>query len=218
MWWVKPTKADVYGNRFRQKRVGGFLSICDEVLATKPTCRVLDLGGAAEYWLGLEPLWKDRSLHFTLVNLYPEKTPDARFTARIGDGCALSDIADASFDVVHSNSVIEHVGNWNNKARMAAEIRRIAPRYYVQTPNYWFPVEPHLRTPLIHWLPRPWQRNLVMRGAHGFFPKAETLDEADRILSDSNLLDAAEMAALFPDGRIERERFAGLVKSLIAIR
>ena len=57
-----------------------------------------------------------------------------------------------------------------------------------------------------------------MRSAHGFFPKAETLEEADLVLSDSSLLDAREMTALFPDARIERERFAGLVKSLIAIR
>lgn len=75
-----------------------------------------------------------------------------------------------------------------------------------------------MRTPLIHWLPRPLQRSLLMRSAHGFFPKAETLDDADRILSDSSLLDAVEMAALFPDARIERERFGGLVKSFVAIR
>ena len=218
MWWRRPTKTDVYANRFRQRRVKAFLAICDEILAVQGRCRVLDLGGAADYWLGLEALWQDRPLHFTIVNLYPEKTPDARFTAIVGDACSLVDIADDSFDVVHSNSVIEHVGSWQNKVRMAAEIRRAAPRYYVQTPNYWFPIEPHLRTPLIHWLPRPWQRSLVMGSAHGFFPKAGTLDEADRILSDSSLLDATEMTALFPDARIERERFAGLVKSLIAIR
>lgn len=218
MWWKRPSKDDVYANRFRRRRVSAFLAICDEILARQQTCRVLDLGGAAEYWLGLESLWRDRPLHFTLVNLYPEKTPDRRFSARIGDGCDLSDIAEDSFDVVHSNSVIEHVGSWHNKVRMAAEIRRIAPRYYVQTPNYWFPVEPHFRTPLIHWLPRPWQRNLVMRSAHGFHPKAATLDEADAILADASLLDEKEMIALFPDARIERERFGGLVKSLIAIR
>ncbi|KQT09810.1 hypothetical protein ASG40_08665 [Methylobacterium sp. Leaf399] len=218
MWWVKPTKTAVYANRFRRRRVSAFLAVCDEILARQPTCRVLDLGGAADYWLGLESLWKDRPLHFTLLNLYPEKTPDSRFVATVGDGCALTDIPDFAFDVVHSNSVIEHVGSWGNKVRMAAEIRRVAPRYYVQTPNYWFPVEPHLRTPLIHWLPRPWQRSLVMTSAHGFFPRADTFEEADRILSDSSLLDGREMTALFPDARIERERFFGLVKSFVAIR
>jgi len=101
---------------------------------------------------------------------------------------------------------------------MAHEVRRLARRYFVQTPNYWFPLEPHLRTPFIHWLPEPWRAAIVSRRACGYHPRAQSYDEARTILDDARLLDANAMATLFPDAAIERERFAGLTKSLIAIR
>jgi hypothetical protein len=119
---------------------------------------------------------------------------------------------------VHSNSVIEHVGRWPDQRRMAREVRRLADRYFVQTPNFWFPIEPHFRLPFIHWLPEPWRVAIVMRHACGFYPRAKSCDEARDILDDARLLDAAAMAELFPDATIEREHFAGFTKSLIAVR
>jgi hypothetical protein len=101
---------------------------------------------------------------------------------------------------------------------MANEIRRLAPRYFVQTPNFWFPIEPHLRTPFIHWLPEPWRVAIVRRRACGYYPRAESYGQAREILDDARLLDAQAMAVLFPDASIERERIAGLTKSLMAIR
>ena len=101
---------------------------------------------------------------------------------------------------------------------MAREVRRLAPRYFVQTPNYWFPVEPHFRFPLFHWLPAPIRLALVRRRACGYFPRAETLDDGMRFLEDSMLLDHAQMAHLFADARIEREKVLGLTKSLIAVK
>jgi hypothetical protein len=61
---------------------------------------------------------------------------------------------DNAFDVAYSNSVIEHVRTWENQVRFAAEIRRVAPRYYVQTPNAAFPIEPHVMGLGIQWLPK----------------------------------------------------------------
>lgn len=218
-WKDEASREDaVYKNAFRQRRFAGFLRVVDDVLREHGRCRVLDLGGGVSYWLGLEDAWRGRPIHVTLVNLVQEAVPDGRFESRAGDARSLPDQPDNAFDIVHSNSVIEHVGSWADKARMAAEVRRLAPRYFVQTPNYWFPIEPHLRTPFIHWLPRPWQRDLVLRKARGFYPRATSLGEADGILRDASLLDGPEMASLFPDARVERERFCGLTKSLIAIR
>lgn len=219
LWKDEASREDaVYKNAFRRRRFAGFLALVDDVLRERGRCRVLDLGGGVSYWLGLEDAWRDRPLHVTLVNLEQEAVPDARFESRAGDACHLPDQPDGAFDIVHSNSVIEHVGTWSDKARMAAEVRRLAPRYFVQTPNYWFPIEPHFRTAAIHWLPRPWRREMVLRKARGFYPRATSLMEADTILRDAALLDAHEMSALFPDARIARERFCGLTKSLIAIR
>jgi hypothetical protein len=72
--------------------------------------------------------------------------------------------------------------------------------------------------PFIHWLPRPWRAGIVMRHACGFYPKAATVDQAQRILDDARLLDARTMAALFPDAEIRRERIGPFTKSLIAVR
>jgi len=207
-----------YGNRFRQRRLERLLTIIDQIVAERGTCRILDVGGAAGYWLYLEPLWRGRPIHITMVNKIEVPPPDERFASFVGDARDLRQFADLSFDLVHSNSVIEHVGLWNDKRRMAQEIRRLAPRYFVQTPNYWFPIEPHLRMPFIHWLPYPWRVKVVMHRACGYYPRAKSYGEAREILDDARLLDAKSAALLFPDAVIERERFAGITKSLIAIR
>ncbi|MCG6203117.1 class I SAM-dependent methyltransferase [Rhodopseudomonas sp. HC1] len=209
--------ADVYRNRFRLKRFTRFIAIADEIIARNGTCRIIDVGGNMEHWNALSDLWSDRAIHVTLINLTSEEVLDARFVSIAASACDLSQFKDLAFDLVYSNSVIEHVGNWSNQKRMAAEIRRIAPRHYVQTPNFWFPIEPHFRTPFIHWLPEPWRVGIVRARACGFYPRAKNVDEAREILADAQLLDAAAMAELFPDSVIERERFV-LTKSLIAVR
>ena len=207
-----------YANQFRQRRLIRLLTIVDEIIAARGTCRILDVGGWVNYWQYLEPLWRERSIHITMVNLVKAPVPDDRFSSLIGDARNLSELDDSSFDLVHSNSVIEHVGLWQDQCKMAREIRRLGPRYFVQTPNYWFPFEPHLRTPFIHWLPEPWRVALVRNRACGYFPRARSYDEARNILDDARLLDAEAMTTLFPEAVIERERFAGFTKSLIAIR
>jgi hypothetical protein len=208
----------VYRNRFRQARLARFLTIVDEIVAAKGRCRIIDVGGNLEYWQGLDDLWRDRPLHFTLVNLAPEMPPDGRFFCLAGTACDLSQFPDHAFDIVHSNSVIEHVGLWSDQHRMAQEVRRLAPRYFVQTPNFWFPYEPHFRMPFIHWLPEPWRAAIVMGRACGFYPQARSCDQAYRVLQDVRLLTAKAMASLFPDATIEYERFGPLVKSIIAVR
>ena len=69
------------------------------------------------------------------------------------DATNLHEFGDASFDIAFSNSVIEHLSTFENQARMAAEVRRVARAYWVQTPNFWFPIEPHFLVPAWHWLP-----------------------------------------------------------------
>lgn len=208
----------VYGNSFRAKRMEVFLSLTNEVLARKPVCRILDLGGEKAYWMGLDDVWHGRNLNITLVNIEERNDSEGRYTYFAGDARNLHQCSDNSFDIVHSNSVIEHVGRWPDMRRMAEEVRRLAPAYFVQTPNYWFPYEPHLRMPFMQWLPQPWQRRIVMTRACGFYPKARTVMEANNILTDALLLDGPSMQALFPDAAIERERFGPLTKSLIAIK
>jgi Methyltransferase domain len=204
---------------FRIKRFAMMLELIDKVIAEKGAAHILDIGGTCDYWLKLEPLWAGRKLSFTLVNLQAEPVSDPRFTSLAGDACAMPEFADMSFDIVHSNSVIEHVGRWKQMRAMAAECARLAPRYYVQTPAFGFPVEPHFRTPFFHWLPMPWRIWLTMHVRLGFYPKAETIDDAMRFVEDAILVDAPRMRALFPaPARIVKERVLGLTKSFVAIR
>jgi hypothetical protein len=204
--------------RFRARRLALFLTIVDEIIAKKGECRILDMGGSIEYWRDLESVWGGRKLAFTIVNLDLSEASDPRYAVHQGDCRNLSNFPDMSFDVVHSNSVLEHVGRWPDMRAMAHEVRRLAPRYFVQTPSFWFPLEPHFRVPFFHWLPEPLRIALVMRRSCGAFPRAETIDDAQRFIEDAILLDARRFKTLFPDGRLERERLLGLTKSLIAIR
>ncbi len=89
---------------------------------------------------------------------------------------------------------------------MADEVSRLAPCYYLQTPAFGFPVEPHFRTPFFHWLPTPWRIWLTRHFALGAFPKAETMDDAMRFIEDAILVDEARFRALFPAPRAHRER------------
>ena len=204
--------------RFRARRMAMFLAVVDEILAAKGSCHVLDMGGSIEYWRDLESVWGGRNLKFSIVNLDQSEARDPRYTVYNGDCRDLSRFGDLSFDVVHSNSVLEHVGRWGDMRAFAREARRLAPRYFVQTPNYWFPLEPHFRVPFFHWLPEPIRIWLVMTRGCGAFPRAETVDDAQRFIEDSILIDARRFRALFPDGKLLRERFVGLTKSLIAVR
>jgi SAM-dependent methyltransferase len=112
--------------------------------------------------------------------------------------------ADGSFEIAYANSLVEHLMPAERPA-FAAEMRRVGGRYWVQTPNRYFPVEPHVLLPGFQFLPVQAQRRLWRLGAsRGPFEEIHLLDED-------------ELQRLFPDARIVREHFAGLTKSLIAV-
>jgi hypothetical protein len=158
----------------------------------------------------------------TLLNLSEDLTgtDDETFTHVVGDACNLAGYADGSFHIAHSNSVIEHVGGWVNVKRFASEIRRVATGLFVQTPYFWFPVEPHYIAPLIHWLPRPLQEAMVRAFPLGHFRRREPDWDAAMVAIDATprLLDQRAFRLLFPDCTIVKERFLLLTKSLIAVR
>ncbi|HEY0219274.1 MAG TPA: hypothetical protein VGC26_05835, partial [Afipia sp.] len=73
------TPDDVYRNRFRLKRFARFLGIADEIIATKGSCKILDIGGRMEHWAALSDFWQDRAIEVTLVNLEAEAVTEPRF-------------------------------------------------------------------------------------------------------------------------------------------
>jgi hypothetical protein len=129
-------------------------------------------------------------------------------TVLTGDGTRLP-FDDGEFEVAFSNSVIEHVSVELQPA-FAAEIRRVSHRYFVQTPNRWFPLEPHYQFPFFQFLPERVRRALNRRFTLGFQGRGEW--------EPITLLSAADLLRLFPDAVIHRERALGLTKSLMAVR
>lgn len=190
------------------------LRFAAELRITKTT-RILDIGGTPEYWdlLPVKPM-------VTLLNT-PRAKDDLSGAAEwvAGDGRALP-FRDGAFDIVFSNSVIEHVGSRDSQRRFARETMRVGRSYWVQTPNRWFPVEQHLLTPFIHWLPARWQRALAPRFNLWQFVARPSEDRRkfyiDHYLAEVRLLSAAELRELFPGARVIRERVLDWTKSLVA--
>lgn len=204
--------------RFRRRRFALLQPIIERIIAEKGRCRIADIGGTEFYWRIAEDFVARAPVEIHLVNLEKAPVKGTKFVAHAGDACALGQFGDDSFDLVHSNSVIEHVGSWKRMAAMAAEVRRLAPAYFLQTPNFWFPYEPHFRCPFFHWLPESARARLLMQLNLGFGGRQRTLHAAMQGVQSSYLIGAAQLAELFPDARIVREKVGPLTKSLMAIR
>ena len=173
--------------------------------------RVLDVGGEINIWLSL-PIRP----RITFLNLSAARVGSSEVDYVVGDGRLLP-FEDKSFDLVFSNSVIEHLGDFASQQLFAKEAVRVGIRYCVQTPNRWFPIDPHLFTPLIHFLPQSWQRRLVRNFTTWGLVTRPTQEQCDELLQEVRLLGYREFKGLFPNAEIYRERFLGLTKSLVAI-
>ena len=207
-------------SRFRRARARRVVELIEAIHAERGEVRIIDLGGEPDYWARLydRDLLETCKVHITLVNPQPFTVNDSMFTAAVGDACALPEHPDIAFDLVHSNSVVEHVGDWPRMEAFAAEVRRLAPRYYVQTPYFWFPIEPHFSAPFFHWRSEQARARALLRRRHGFADRARDMGQAMRDVQHARLLDKQQFRYLFPDARHIDEKAAGLTKSLIAIR
>jgi hypothetical protein len=200
-------------HRLRERRFRLF----DSLAATLPRpLRIIDLGGTNEYWERRG--WAGRDdVEITLVNLGPQERRHDNLHPVIGDATDLADHADGSFDIAFSNSVIEHLFTFDNQAAMAREVRRVARAFWVQTPNFWFPVEPHFLVPVWHWLPEEARVAILRRRGVGWAGRCPDPEKARAIVQEHRLMRRRELARLFPGADIVPERFGGLVKSWTAI-
>ena len=207
--------------RFRQARARRIVELIEVICAEKGLVRILDMGGDPVYWdRYFDRGFLERSgAHVTIVNPIAWQRPsDPMFELVEGDACSLPEYADNSFDLTHSNSVIEHVGDWPRMEAFATESRRLAPRYYVQTPYFWFPIEPHFSAAFFHWRPEQSRARALLKRGYGWSDRAADIGEAMREVQDARLLDRTQFRFLFPDAVYPDESLAGLTKSLIAIR
>src|SRR5258705_8892955 len=111
-------------SRFRSRRMAKL----ERLLGITASTRILDVGGTPANWslLRVRP-------QVTMLNLPRAMEPGEDGMQWIfADGCQLP-FRDKSFDVVFSNSVIEHVGDLRRHEQFASEIARVGVRYFVQT-------------------------------------------------------------------------------------
>ena len=116
--------------------------------------------------------------------------------------------ADGAFDIVFSNAVVEHAGSRTQQRAFVDEALRVATRFFITTPNRWFPIEMHTALPLVHYLPAPLNRRLLSALGHRFWASEDRL----------NLLDARSLRGLFAGHNVAIDvvRLGGLASNLIA--
>ncbi len=201
----------------RKRRSIHLAQLIQSVFDAKGSVSIIDIGGEPDYWSQFsQNFLEDRAVAITIVNVKKLGENNGIFSFEEGDGCALR-YADSTFDIAHSNSVIEHVGSWDMMRAFAKETQRLAPAYYVQTPSFWFPIEPHFLLPGFHWLPRSARMVLVQRFACGYHQRCTSTSEAAHLVDSASLLSKRQMECLFRDAVILHERLV-LTKSFMAIR
>ena len=174
--------------------------------------KVLDIGGTEDYWnsMGLQ---LGNNIEIVLLNLYKIEVKGAGFSSIKGDACNLEAMPDKSFDLVFSNSVIEHLFSIENQQKMASEVMRVGKNYYIQTPNKFFPIEPHWVFPFFQFLPFGLKVFLTKNFNLGHIPKAKNKQEAIDLVNEVNLLSKKELENLFSESKFYIEKFMGFHKS-----
>ena len=200
--------------KLRSRRFERFARMAD---ALPRPLSILDIGGTTEFWEHRG--WADRpDVRITLVNLFQDQQRHENIVPRVGDATDLSEFDDGEFGLVFSNSVIEHLFTLRQQEAMASEVRRLAPAHWIQTPNFWFPMEPHFLVPGWQYLPERLRVEILARRSVGQAGHTPDRAKAEEIIREVRLMRRVELERMFPDSNLYGERFGGLVKSWVAIR
>ncbi len=206
------TDSTSLASRMRQERSKLFW---DWAKGFGPSVRILDVGGTVFWWKNNAEV-PDFAHHITLFNLPGTPVPEEleeRFDIVFGDARDLSEFEDQSFDIVFSNSVIEHVGRLQEQQKMASELRRVGKHYFIQTPNRCFPMEPHFLFPFWQFLPLRVRASVLRYFNVGWVNKQRTYFDATVRVEEIRLLTLGELQHLFPDAEVLREKVSGFTKS-----
>jgi len=197
---------------FRKRRMNDFVSAYPDL----GELSVLDVGGRPYIWDLLRDEYDIKPRKLVLLNTEDDAQDNQQenFDVKVGDGRAM-EFSDKSFDLVFSNSVIEHVGSFPDMKEFAFECVRVAKEVYIQTPCKYFFVEPHLVTLFIHYLPRYLYRKLSFLSLR-YISLRNNKVQFYKIFDGINLLTEKDFCLMFPNQKISFERFILLKKSMIA--
>jgi methyltransferase family protein len=187
------------------------MALLESLLSLRPAMRILDLGGQPDIWD-----YVGAPLEITILNLpgiaaaAPAGTIH-QFKFVEGDACNVTAYGDKSFEVVFSNSVIEHVGDEEKQQAFAEEVRRLGRKYWVQTPSIWFPIEAHTGMPFWFFMPQVIRANYIKNWER-------KLPDWTEMVKGTTVLSKRQMQDYFFDGAILTERKFGVPKSYIAYK
>jgi SAM-dependent methyltransferase len=185
-------------DKLRRRRFVFFENLLRDI---KPPIRILDCGG---------------TIDFTIVNLFEEKEVPPDFTWHVGDVRDLSRFRDQQFDVAFSNAVINLMPSWEDQFRMAREMMRVGKRYFVESPNKYFPIDWRTLVPFFHFLSPQQQAWCFMHFRVGTYPRVKDAERACLLATRVRDLSVLQMRQLFPGSSIFRERCLGFTKSIAA--
>jgi ubiquinone/menaquinone biosynthesis C-methylase UbiE len=202
--------------KFRKKRFSLFLSLIEKM--EKPL-KILDVGGTQVFWERMNFVDVD-DIEVVLFNLSREKIRYKNFSSLVGDAQNMIMFSDNEFDIVFSNSVLQYVGidGYLDQCSMATEIQRVGKRYFVQSPNRNFPIEPHFQIPFFQFFPKNLQVFLISHFNLGFREKMRDRQKAIRTVNSIRMIKKEELHKLFPNSTIYEEKVFGITKSFIAYR
>jgi 2-polyprenyl-3-methyl-5-hydroxy-6-metoxy-1,4-benzoquinol methylase len=217
-FFINHDKSDSFVNKLRRKRFQLVQSSIENLLQKDRKFKIIDLGGDINYWVQLD--WQQPNIETTLLNLYDNNLDDnlkSNFISIKGNALD-TPFKGKSFDLVFSNSVIEHVGSYENQSKFADEVRRLSNRYIIQTPSLWFPLEPHSLIPLFQFIPHSIRAILIMLFNINYFPKAKNYSEALVTSRTTLMFTKKRFKALFPEAHIHVEKLFGIPKSYTAVK
>jgi len=180
----------------------------------KSPIKIIDLGGTQEFWENMGLVSDNIDVTIINIDTITVRYPNFRFIQM--DVRNLNVFSDREFDIVFSNSLIEHIGDFSEKKQIADEILRIGKSIFIQTPNYYFPLEPHFLVPFFQFFPLKIKVFLLRHFNIGWYNKSEK-KEAEQIVKDTNLLGYKDVKLLFPGAVIIKEKYLGFTKSFICV-
>jgi hypothetical protein len=122
------------------------------------------------------------------------------------------------FDIIFSNSLIEHLRNIEAQTKFAATIVESAQPYFLQTPNKFSPIDPHFPRPYVPFFaayPRPVQARLLTWSGLGSGGRQPTYEASLARLDHYAPLSKATMQRLFPNAEMVIERPLGIPMSIV---
>lgn len=203
------TRLEKFHHFFRQSRMKWF----EQNFDIRDETKILDVGGGVRYWSYIKCKPK-----ITILNIFETKEElPLNVTWVVGDGRKM-DFEDNEFDIVFSNSVIEHLQEGQDQYDLAKEIMRIGKSFFVQTPYRYAVIDSHYITFLVHWLPRNIQKKILRYTSVWGLVRKPPQERVNNMVNTTNLLNLSEMRRCFPGAKIRKERLLLLTKALIAYK